>query len=114
MYYFVDDEKAVYAFENKADAGVGLKSVSEKVALALASPPPTDAQLRGEALGQRDVFLAAATIKIAPLQDAEDLGDATPGEEEALKAWKRYRVALNRIEGQDGYPALIEWPIAPA
>lgn len=51
---------------------------------------------------------------IVPLQDAVDIEDATEAEVAALKAWKKYRVALNRLPDQAGYPATIDWPVAPA
>lgn len=65
------------------------------------------------ALDTRDGLLRDATTRIAPLQDAVDLGDATAGEEIELKAWKRYRVDLNRIQLQPGFPASIDWPAVP-
>ena len=43
-------------------------------------------------------LLAMATIAIAPLQDAIDLGEATDEEITSLKAWKQYRVAVNRVD----------------
>ena len=64
-------------------------------------------------LAQRDVLLTQAALRIAPLQDAVDLGDATAAEEAALKAWKQYRVKLMRIEQQEGFPAAVVWPGAP-
>lgn len=51
---------------------------------------------------------------IAPLQDALDLDEATEAEVQRLKAWKRYRVALNRLPDQPGYPGEIDWPAPPA
>lgn len=57
---------------------------------------------------------AAADYAIAPLQDAVDLDDATDVEAAALKAWKKYRVALSRVPDQAGYPGTIDWPAAPA
>lgn len=51
---------------------------------------------------------------IAPLQDAMDLGEATAEEGAELTAWKRYRVALNRLPDQPGYPNEITWPAPPA
>ena len=57
---------------------------------------------------------AAADSAIAPLQDAVDLDDATEAEVAALKAWKKYRVALNRLPEQPGYPTDIDWPAPPA
>lgn len=55
-----------------------------------------------------------ADRRIAPLQDAFELEEATEAEAVALKEWKRYRIALNRLSEQPGYPALIEWPTPPA
>ncbi|VVP17308.1 hypothetical protein PS870_03627 [Pseudomonas fluorescens] len=54
-----------------------------------------------------------AGIRIAPLQDAVDLGDASDGDVASLKLWKQYRVALNRIEQQTGFPVTVDWPVAP-
>lgn len=64
-------------------------------------------------LAQRDERLAEAATRIPPLQDALDLCDATASEQAALLTWKRYRVALNRIELQPGFPLTIEWPTRP-
>ncbi|MFK0309740.1 tail fiber assembly protein [Pseudomonas sp. NPDC090233] len=62
-------------------------------------------------VSQRRVSADAA---IAPLQDAVDLDMATNQEVALLKDWKRYRVALNRLAEQEGYPSDIEWPVPPA
>ncbi|EIU5455941.1 TPA: tail assembly chaperone [Pseudomonas aeruginosa] len=63
---------------------------------------------------RRDTLLQEATLRIAPLQDAIDLDEATQAEVVELKAWKQYRVALNRVDQQAGYPSLVEWPVPPA
>ncbi|CAK16856.1 tail fiber assembly protein [Pseudomonas entomophila] len=57
---------------------------------------------------------AIADTAIAPLQDAVDLDEASEAEVARLKEWRRYRVALNRLPEQPGYPADIDWPLAPA
>lgn len=57
---------------------------------------------------------AVADAAIAPLQDAVDIDEATADEEARLKLWKKYRVALNRLPDQPGYPATIDWPAPPA
>lgn len=57
---------------------------------------------------------AIADSAIVPLQDAVDIDDASSAEIALLKAWKKFRVALNRVPDQPGYPGSIEWPIAPA
>lgn len=57
---------------------------------------------------------AIADAAIAPLQDAVYLDDATEDEMLRLTAWKRYRVALNRLPEQAGWPTEIDWPVLPA
>lgn len=57
---------------------------------------------------------ARADYEIAPLQDAVDIDEATAADIALLKAWKKYRVELNRLPDQIGYPNTIVWPIAPA
>lgn len=60
------------------------------------------------------MLLRGAADEIAPLQDAVDLDLATAEEATRLRAWKVYRVALNRLENQEGYPLLVDWPEQPA
>lgn len=69
--------------------------------------------LKNEALAKRDSFLALAAERIAPLKDAVDLDMATAEEAALLEKWKKYRVLLNRIEQQMGFPDSIEWPAIP-
>lgn len=57
---------------------------------------------------------SVADYAIAPLQDAVDVEEASESELAALKAWKKYRLALNRVPEQAGYPDAIEWPDVPA
>ncbi|CAQ83738.1 MULTISPECIES: tail fiber assembly protein [Photorhabdus] len=59
---------------------------------------------------KRQLMVEACT-KIAPLQDAVDLDIATEAEKDALLAWKKYRVMLNRIDTSQAYN--IEWPEQP-
>lgn len=73
-------------------------------------PPVTTAQ----ALAERDSLLAIATMRIAPLQDAVDLDEATSAEVALLKKWKQYRVALNRVQDQAEFPTNVQWPAVPA
>ena len=65
-------------------------------------------------VSQTAALRATADKAIAPLQDAVDIDDATEADAAKLKAWKAYRVALNRLPNQPGYPATVEWPTAPA
>jgi len=56
---------------------------------------------------------AIADKAIPTLQDAVDIDEATEEEVALLKAWKKYRVALNRQPEEPGYPADVIWPTAP-
>ncbi len=54
------------------------------------------AQLR-QAEETKSRLLQMASEKIAPLQDAVDLGLATDDEKAQLDEWKKYRVLVNRV-----------------
>ncbi|MFJ2710845.1 tail fiber assembly protein [Pseudomonas sp. NPDC087346] len=56
---------------------------------------------------------AIADKAIPPLQDAVDIDEATEEEVALLKAWKKYRVALNRQPEEPSYPTDVTWPIPP-
>ncbi|MGG5798178.1 tail fiber assembly protein [Edwardsiella tarda] len=58
----------------------------------------TSDELTFQANRNKQNLLAEATKAIAPLQDAVDLGEATPEEEARLKAWKKFRVNVNRVD----------------
>ncbi|MFW6750348.1 tail fiber assembly protein [Pseudomonas glycinae] len=62
---------------------------------------------------KRDTLLRDAILRIAPLQYAEDIGDASHEEQLQLLEWKLYSVELNRIEKQAGFPEQITWPSVP-
>lgn len=73
--------------------------------------PPVQLPATPEQLGaQRDALLTFAGLRIAPLQDASDLEEATTAEIALLKKWKQYRVALNRL---DLTAQSLEWPAVP-
>jgi len=55
-------------------------------------------------------LMSNAAIKIAPLQDAIDLGVATEDEENRLKKWKTYRVSLMRMKISESDVSLPETP----
>lgn len=57
----------------------------------------TPEMIHGENVLRRDYFLGVAALAIAPLQDAVDLDMATEEEVAALRAWKLYRIAVNRV-----------------
>lgn len=65
-----------------------------------------------QAEAERESSMALAAAAIAPLQDAVDIGDATDEERASLQGWKKYRVALNRLD-LTAAPD-IQWPEIPA
>lgn len=75
--------------------------------IAAAQLPPSLEQLQST----RDNLLRDAALRIAPLQDAVDIGDASPAEEAKLLAWKTYRIALNRMDFSAS--PNINWPVPP-
>lgn len=76
---------------------------------AYVPPPPTLPAV----LAERDARLREAALRIAPLQDAVDIGEATEEDEAALLAWKQYRVKLSRIHLLPGYHTSFMWPTEP-
>lgn len=111
-YAIKNDKSSQRGVESEDDVGPD-EYYSEEVLDPITGIIPTaDEVLRG-ALAERDLRLSLAAIRIAPLQDAVDLGESTPEEEAALLAWKRYRVQLNRVDQQVGFPQEIEWPKQP-
>lgn len=78
------------------------------------SPAPiTTEQLSTSARDERDRLLMYATLRINPLQDAVDLGRATEEKKSLLKKWKEYRVDLDDVVSQPGFPEAISWPKEP-
>lgn len=82
--------------------------VTDYVEPEIVRPSPAEV-----ALDEYNRLRAIVDFEIAPLQDAIDDGTATDSEVSAHSAWRTYRIALNRVRGQSGYPLNIEWPVAP-
>ncbi|PQZ87674.1 MULTISPECIES: tail fiber assembly protein [Pseudomonas] len=76
-------------------------------------PPKSKEELSAAALSKRDSLLATAAVRIAPLQDAADLGRSTPEKAALLKKWKEYRVDVDDVPSQSGFPHNIAWPDQP-
>jgi len=74
-------------------------------------PPRASSEILATDTGVRDVLLAEATARIAPLQDAVDLDEATDAEIALLKQWKQYRVGVNRVDLTQATPV---WPTVPS
>ena len=78
---------------------------------AWVSDPIVDARLRKErATRERATRLSMARDAMEPLDIAVELGEATEAEAAQLLAWKRYIVAVNRV---DVSATEIRWPEAP-
>ncbi|SDT41715.1 virus tail fibre assembly protein, lambda gpK [Pseudomonas cedrina] len=92
----------------------GFKVIEVPPPAPVIPPEPTLEELANQARGQRDYLLSVAAIRIAPLQDAADLDEATTAEVALLKKWKQYRVAVNRVPDQPDYPLSITWPVEPS
>ncbi len=105
-----DEHTALFNAQSK---GKTIQPDEKGYPVAVDPPPPTPEQRAEMALHQRDALMNEATLKIAPLQDAVELDIATATEKKNLNTWKLYRVALNRIEQQPGFPTQIDWPKAP-
>lgn len=110
----VPDFRGVTFYDQTTGASVVIEVVGTPPSNLGAEPPPkTTEQLRTEALAKRDGLLTLAAMRIAPLQDAVDIGESTPAEDASLLLWKRYRIDLNRVHLQAGFPQTINWPVAP-
>ncbi len=66
------------------------------------------AEMKQYAESKKQQLVVKASEKMAPLQDAVDLGIATEAEKAALLAWKKYRVMLNRVD--ISLAPDMEWP----
>lgn len=73
----------------------------------------TPEELGASVSDKRDMLLQTAALRIAPLQDAVDLGEATEAEAASLLAWKKFRIDANRVTEQEGYPQTVTWPALP-
>ena len=72
----------------------------------------SESELIAQAEETRTQLMAEANQKITPLQDALDVGIATDEELAQLKAWKTYRVLLNRVDTSTAPD--VDWPVAPS
>lgn len=112
MYIQRDDNgQIVGAFAN-LQPGFAEESIADDAPELVKFLMPPDTTLI-DANAKRDDLLALAGLRIAPLQDAVDLDDATAADIANLKLWKQYRVAVNRISSQAGFPTVIDWPAQP-
>lgn len=74
---------------------------------------PTDAELRAGAFAQRDALLSQANEATAGMADAYLADLLSDAERVMFKAYAVYKLALNKIDKQTGFPAAIVWPVSP-
>lgn len=65
-----------------------------------------------QAESEKLIRMTDVNALIVPLQDAVDMGIAIDDEIASLKAWKTYRIMLNRID--TSLAPNIEWPEIPS
>jgi hypothetical protein len=93
--------------------GKVISSSADGQPVLIERPPLTVEELTAMAFGSRDNMLSFSAIRIAPLQDAVDMDQASDEEVASLATWKQYRIDLNRIHLQKGFPEKIKWPASP-
>jgi len=74
---------------------------------------PTDAELLEAAQERVSRELRRANSEVTKYQDRVDIDDASDLDIAMLRAWKTYRVGLNRLPDQANYPHQLTWPVAP-
>ncbi|UHM90791.1 tail fiber assembly protein [Rahnella victoriana] len=92
--------------------GKSISSDADGRPVLIDPPALTLMELRASAERQQSTLMNAAGEAMAPLQDAVDIGEATDAETALLNAWKKYRIALNRLD-LSAAPD-IDWPEIPA
>ncbi|PFH10988.1 virus tail fiber assembly protein lambda gpK [Collimonas sp. PA-H2] len=74
---------------------------------------PTDAELLEAVQERLSRELRRANVEVTKYQDRVDVDDASAADVALLRAWKIYRVGLNRLPDQEGFPHCLTWPVAP-
>jgi len=123
MKHYRDGRGNIFAYEDDGsqdayiEEGQVLLSDDELAAIRAAqeaSSAPTPEQALKAANDKRDELLLLAGLRIAPLQDAVDLGKAKAEDAANLRCWKEYRIAVSDVSDQTSYPVAIAWPEQPA
>jgi hypothetical protein len=74
---------------------------------------PTNAELILSSMVERDARLDAADEATAGMADAYIAGLLEAEDVAKFKAFAAYKLALNKIDKQPGYPQTIAWPMLP-
>ncbi|WP_434590041.1 tail fiber assembly protein [Pseudomonas sp. R4-83] len=95
---------------------VGWLAVESSGSWSLSAPVPhqkSEAELIYEALAQRDTLLAISNEATIGMADAYLAGLLDEEDEAKFKTFAGYKLALNKIDQQSGYPSSIDWPAYP-
>ena len=108
MKYFKDSKGNIFAYaaDGSQDEFIpdGLTPISEAEGKAIASPPPSSADLAAEARAKRDRLLSESDWIVTRSIEIEE----APSPE-----WTDYRKALRDLPEQEGFPQAIDWPTVP-
>ncbi|WP_116254548.1 tail fiber assembly protein [Pseudomonas sp. OV221] len=73
-----------------------------------------ESEQRALALARRDELLAEADQQTVGMADAYIAGLLDAEDMQRFKAYASYKLALNKIDRQPGYPQNVDWPVLPA
>lgn len=76
-------------------------------------PQPSGDELRTKAIAKRDFLLRAADEATAGMSDAYVAGLLDENDTTLFKAYAAYKLSLNKVDKQSGFPKTIEWPSSP-
>lgn len=107
----VDDETYQTYGANPAPVGKIMGPGDNGLPVWVDQPPPSSDELKAQAESRKSWLLSIAAEKVAPLQDAVDLGMETEDEQSSLLAWKKYRVLVSRVDTSTAPD--IKWPEPP-
>ncbi len=83
-----------------------------KFSAPVVAPPTTD-ELKSAAIAQRDALLSAANEATAGMADAFIADLLSTSDIAMFKAFAAYKLTLNKIDKQSGFPQEIAWPAYP-
>lgn len=95
---------------------VGWAASKSSSGWALSAPtvlPKSQAEMKADVIAQRDVLLDLANEATAGMSDAFVAGLLDAVDTAKFKAYAAYKLALNKIDIQQGFPETIVWPITP-
>ena len=121
MKYYKDNNNQVYAYEDdvpeygesegsKITVKLGLNRITEEEFLALSKPKITKEEIIFNNKINKDSLIFEANEKIKILEDIIELDMQEANEKEQLKAWKKYRILLTRLDINNTH---IQFPPKP-